>query len=89
MQQQRHRTELSVLPNRPCGLCGHAEAIVTEVRTVRRPIDWLNPAWSPEVELFEVCSACRARRPIDSGTARHLQATTPPNPLLQVVADAR
>jgi hypothetical protein len=89
VQQQRRRTELFALPNRPCGLCGHGEAIVTEVRTVRRVVDWLNPAWSPDVELFEVCSACRARRPLDSGMGQHALAAAPSNPLQDLVAGAR
>jgi hypothetical protein len=65
------------------------EAIVTEVRTVRRAVDWLNPVWSPEVELFEVCSACRARRPLESGAGQHPMATAQPNPLLEVIAAGR
>ena len=85
VQQQRRRTELFVLPTQPCGLCGHGESIVTEVRTVRRGVDWLNPAWSPEIELFEVCSACRARRPIDS-MSRPGPVAGQPKSLLDAVA---
>ena len=48
-----------------CGLCGHDEAGITEVRTVRQGLAWMNPAWSPEIELFEVCSSCGARRELE------------------------
>jgi hypothetical protein len=65
-QQRRRRTELFVLPNRPCGLCGHSDAVVTESRTVRQGFAWVNPLWSPEVDLYELCSACGARRPLES-----------------------
>ena len=65
-QQRRRRTELFVLPNRPCGLCGHRDAVVTESRTVRQGLAWVNPLWSPEVDLYEMCSACGARRPLES-----------------------
>ncbi|UOY00235.1 hypothetical protein [Blastococcus sp. PRF04-17] len=66
MQQRRQRTELFVLPDRPCGLCGHGEAVVTESRSVRQGLAWLNPVWSPDVELYELCSSCGARRPLES-----------------------
>jgi hypothetical protein len=63
--QRRQRRELFALPV-SCGLCGHAEAVITEVRTVRQGLAWVNPAWAPEVELFEVCSACGALRELQN-----------------------
>jgi hypothetical protein len=64
VQQRRRRRELFTLPGL-CGLCGHGEAVITEVRTVRQGLGWMNPAWAPEVELFEVCSSCGARRQLE------------------------
>ncbi|HEY0510022.1 MAG TPA: hypothetical protein VGD12_18320 [Blastococcus sp.] len=66
-QQRRRRTELFVLPNRPCGLCGDADAIVTESRELRQGLAWMNPFWSPSVEVYELCGGCGARRPVESG----------------------
>lgn len=63
--QRWQRRELFALPV-SCGLCGHAEAVITEVRTVRQGLAWVNPAWTPEVELFEVCSDCGARRELQN-----------------------
>jgi hypothetical protein len=65
-QQRRRRTELFVLPNRPCGLCGNADAIVTESREIRQGLAWMNPLWSPTVDVYELCGACGARRPLES-----------------------
>jgi hypothetical protein len=64
VQQRRQRRPLFALPA-SCGLCGHGEAVITEVRTVRHGLAWMNPAWTPEVELFEVCSSCGARRQLE------------------------
>ena len=66
VQQQRRRTELFVLPDRPCGLCGNGEAVVTQSRTVRQGLAWVNPLWSPEVDIYELCSACGAKRSLES-----------------------
>jgi hypothetical protein len=65
-QQRRRRTELFVLANRPCGLCGNADAVVTESRDVRQGLAWMNPLWSPTVDVYELCGACGARRPLGS-----------------------
>jgi hypothetical protein len=43
--------------------------VITEVRAVRRGFAWVNPVWSPEIELFEVCSACGARRMLEDSRA--------------------
>lgn len=64
--RQRRFTELFTLSNRPCGLCGHGEAIVTSARTVRHGFAWVNPLWSPEVDVYELCSACGAKRFLES-----------------------
>jgi hypothetical protein len=69
VQQRRRRTELFVLPDRPCGLCGHGEAIVTESREVRQGLAWINPAWSPDVEVYELCAACGAKRLLEGSLA--------------------
>jgi hypothetical protein len=66
VQLQRRRTTLFVLPDRPCGLCGHGDAVVTESRSVRQGLAWMNPLWSPEVDVYELCSACGAKRPLES-----------------------
>jgi hypothetical protein len=68
VQQRRQRRPLFTLPG-SCGLCGHDEAVITEVRTVRQGLAWMNPAWTPEVELFEVCSRCGARRQLEDARA--------------------
>jgi hypothetical protein len=69
VQERRRRRELFTLPGLSCGLCGHGEAVITEVRTVRQGLAWVNPAWSPEVELFEVCASCGARRQMEAPRA--------------------
>jgi hypothetical protein len=67
--QRRQRRDLFTLPGISCGLCGHAEAIISEVRTLRQGLAWVNPVWTPEVELYEVCSACGARRLLEDARA--------------------
>jgi hypothetical protein len=67
--QRRRRRELFALPGIACGLCGHAGAVITEVRTLRHGLAWVNPVWAPEVELFEVCSSCGARRQLEDARA--------------------
>jgi len=69
VQQRRQRRELFTLPGLSCGLCGHAEAVITEVRTVRQGLAWVNPVWTPEVELYEVCASCGARRQLEDARA--------------------
>jgi len=69
VQRRRQRRDLFTLPGISCGLCGHSEAVITEVRTVRQGLAWVNPAWTPEVELFEVCSSCGARRQLENARA--------------------
>jgi hypothetical protein len=63
------RRPLFTVPGVSCGLCGHGEAVITEVRTVRQGLSWVNPAWAPEIELFEVCAGCGARRQIEAARA--------------------
>jgi hypothetical protein len=67
--QRRQRRTLFTLSGISCGLCGHAGADITEVRTVRHGLAWVNPVWAPEVELFEVCSECGARRLLEETPA--------------------
>ncbi|HEV7188712.1 MAG TPA: hypothetical protein VGN28_12530 [Blastococcus sp.] len=67
--QRRQSRELFRLPGLTCGLCGHTEAVITEVREVRQGLAWVNPVWSPDVELFEVCAACGARRLMETSRA--------------------
>lgn len=67
--QRRQRRTLFTLAGLSCGLCGHAGADITEVRTVRSGLSWMNPVWSPEVELFEVCTSCGARRQLEDAPA--------------------
>lgn len=67
--QRWQRRDLFTLPGLSCGLCGHAGAVISEVRTVRQGLAWVNPMWSPEVELFEVCGACGARRQLEAPRA--------------------
>jgi hypothetical protein len=67
--QRRQRRTLFTLTGISCGLCGHAGADITEVRTKRSGLAWVNPAWSPEVELVEVCSSCGARRQLEAAQA--------------------
>jgi hypothetical protein len=67
--QRRQRRDLFTLPGVSCGLCGHTEAVITEVRTVRQGLARVNPLWTPEVELFEVCSSCKARRHLEDTRA--------------------
>jgi hypothetical protein len=64
--QRRQRRALFTLPGITCGLCGHADAVITEVRTMRTGLARVNPAWTPEVELFEVCAACGAQRELEN-----------------------
>jgi hypothetical protein len=68
VQPRRSRRELFVLPDRPCGLCGHGDAVITESRTVRSGLAWVNPLWSPEVAVYELCSACGARRELEGSS---------------------
>ena len=68
MQLWQSRT-LFTLGEASCGLCGHAGADIIEVRTVRHGLAWVNPAWVPEVELFEVCGSCGARRQLEDTRA--------------------
>lgn len=67
--QRRQRRDLFTLPGICCGLCGHGGAVITEVRTVRQGLAWINPVWTPEVELFEVCPSCGARRQLEDSRA--------------------
>lgn len=66
---QWRRRILFTLAGISCGLCGHAGVDITEMRTVRQGLAWVNPAWSPEVELFEVCTSCGARRQLEDTRA--------------------
>jgi hypothetical protein len=63
--QRRQRRDLFTLPGISCGLCGHGEAVIAEVRNVRHGLARVNPLWSPEVELYEVCASCGARRQLE------------------------
>jgi hypothetical protein len=69
VQPRRRRRQLFTLPGVHCGLCGHGEAVITEVRSVRHGLGWMNPAWTPEIELFEVCASCGARRQLEDTRA--------------------
>jgi hypothetical protein len=53
----------AILGEGQCTLCGGTLMLVTSQK-VRSGAAWLNPLWDPEVEVHEVCSACRARREI-------------------------
>jgi hypothetical protein len=67
--QRRQRRDLITLPGISCGLCGHTEAVISEVRTVRQGLAWVNPVWAPDVELYEVCAYCGARRQLEDTRA--------------------
>jgi hypothetical protein len=67
--QRRERRDLFTLPAIVCGLCGHAGAVIAEVRTVRQGLAWVNPVWTPEVEMYEVCPSCGARRQLEDTRA--------------------
>lgn len=54
-----------MITDRPCGLCGTTAAVLTETRAVRHGLAWLNPAWSAEAKLYELCPHCGAKRPIE------------------------
>ena len=59
----RRKQISAVLGEGRCTLCGGTLMLVT-TRRVRRGVAWLNPLWDAEVEVHEVCSACRARQEI-------------------------
>jgi hypothetical protein len=57
--------QIGILLDRPCGLCRSTAAVIAESRAVRHGLAWVNPVWKAEPELYEVCSGCGARRPLE------------------------
>lgn len=69
MKPARRKQTSSIVGEGRCGLCGGTLMLVT-TRKVRTGAAWLNPVWDPEVEVHEVCTACRARLQIHQADAR-------------------
>ena len=66
MQPQRRRMDLGRV-DRPCGLCGSSDVVLTESQAVRRGLDRLNPVFSPGTRTYERCRSCGAKQLLSEG----------------------
>jgi hypothetical protein len=53
--------------DRPCGLCGSPDVVLTESQALRRGLDRLNPVFSRASRRYEQCRRCGAKQLIEDG----------------------
>jgi hypothetical protein len=60
VQSTRRRIELGKV-EQPCALCGSADVVAVESRSVRRGFARINPAWRPVTRTYDICRRCGAK----------------------------
>lgn len=68
MHWERQESQLGIAAS-VCGLCGHTGQVIAQSRRVRRGLDLLNLRWDPDVETYELCPVCGARRMLEHAAA--------------------